>query len=57
MCFASGWTLIWAKQKYIFICFADLDKPKPVTTVDKETTDRLIIFGRVLYWIHLNLDE
>jgi len=40
--------------------FTDLDKAELMVTLDKEdisTSDRLTIFGRVLYWIHPNLDE
>jgi len=48
------------KIKIYSVRFADLDKAELMATLDREdisTADRLTIFGRVLYWIHPNLDE
>jgi phage repressor protein C with HTH and peptisase S24 domain len=45
------------KIKIYSVRFADLDKVELVTTIDKDNSDRLTIFGRVLYWVHPNLDE
>jgi len=48
------------KIKIYSVRVADLEKAELMVTLDKEdisTADRLTIFGRVLYWIHPNLDE
>jgi transcriptional regulator with XRE-family HTH domain len=47
------------KIKIYSVRFADLDKAELMVTLDNEdisTVDRLIILGRVLYWIHPNLE-
>jgi SOS-response transcriptional repressor LexA len=49
-----------SKIKIFSVRFADLDKAELMMTLDSEdisTADRLTILGRVLYWIHPNLDE
>jgi SOS-response transcriptional repressor LexA len=48
------------KIKIYSVRFTDLDKAELMVTLDKEdisTADRLTIFGRVLYWLHSNLDD
>jgi SOS-response transcriptional repressor LexA len=48
------------KIKVYSVRFTDLDKAELMVTLDNEdtsTADRLTIFGRVLYWIHPNLDD
>jgi SOS-response transcriptional repressor LexA len=48
------------KIKIYSVRFADLDKAELMATLDSEdisTTERLTILGRVLYWIHPNLEE
>jgi SOS-response transcriptional repressor LexA len=48
------------KIKIYSVRFTDLDKAELMVTLDSEdtsTADRLTIFGRVLYWIHPNLDD
>jgi SOS-response transcriptional repressor LexA len=45
------------KIKIYSVRFADLDKVELVATIGKDNSDRLTIFGRVLYWVHPNLDE
>jgi len=47
------------KTKIYSVRFADLDKAELVATLDNKdasTAERLMIFGRVLYWIHPNLE-
>jgi transcriptional regulator with XRE-family HTH domain len=49
-----------SKIKIYSVRFADLDQADLMVTLDSEdisTADRLTIFGRVLYWIHPNLDD
>jgi SOS-response transcriptional repressor LexA len=49
-----------SKIKIYSVRFTDLDKAELMVTLDSEdtsTADRLTIFGRVLYWIHPNLDD
>jgi phage repressor protein C with HTH and peptisase S24 domain len=48
------------KIKICSVRLIDLDKAELMVTLDKEdisTADRLTIFGRVLYWIHPNVDD
>jgi len=48
------------KVKIYSVRVVDLDKAELLETLDREditTADRLTILGRVLYWIHPNLDE
>jgi SOS-response transcriptional repressor LexA len=48
------------KIKIYSVRFIDLDKAELMVTLDKEdisTADRLTIFGRVLSWVHPNLDD
>jgi SOS-response transcriptional repressor LexA len=48
------------KIKIYSVRFVDLDKAELLVTLDTDDAsmlDRLTIFGRVLYWIHPNLDE
>jgi SOS-response transcriptional repressor LexA len=48
------------KIKIYSVRFTDLDKAELMVTLDSEdtsTADRLTIFGRVLYWVHPNLDD
>jgi len=48
------------KIKIYSVRVADLEKAELMLTLDSEdisTADRLTILGRVLYWIHPNLDE
>jgi SOS-response transcriptional repressor LexA len=48
------------KTKIYSVRFADLDKAELVATLDNKdmsTAERLTIFGRVLYWIHPNLED
>jgi phage repressor protein C with HTH and peptisase S24 domain len=48
------------KIKIYSVRFSDLDKAELMVTLDTEdisTADRLTIFGRVLYWVHPNLDD
>jgi SOS-response transcriptional repressor LexA len=49
-----------SKIKIYSVRFVDLDKADLVATLDKNdisTADRLTILGRVLYWIHPNIDD
>jgi len=48
------------KIKIYSVRVADLEKAELMVTLDSKdlsTSDRLTILGRVLYWIHPNLDE
>jgi transcriptional regulator with XRE-family HTH domain len=48
------------KIKIYSVRVTDLDKAELMRTLDTEdtsTADRLTIFGRVLYWVHSNLDD
>jgi SOS-response transcriptional repressor LexA len=48
------------KIKIYSVRFTDLDKAELMVTLDSKdtsTADRLTIFGRVLYWVHPNLDD
>jgi len=46
------------KIKIYSVRVADLEKAELMVTLNKkDLDDRLTIFGRVLYWIHPNLDE
>lgn len=47
------------KIKIYSVRFVDLDKAELITTLDTKdisTADRLTIFGRVLYWVHPNVE-
>jgi len=49
-----------AKIKIYSIRVADLEKAELMATLDRKdtsTADRLTVFGRVLYWIHPNLED
>jgi transcriptional regulator with XRE-family HTH domain len=51
---------ITKKIKIFSVRTADLEKAELLTTLDMEDTsvaDRLEIFGRVVYWVHSNLEE
>jgi hypothetical protein len=48
------------KIKIYSVRIIDLDKAELMVTLDSEdtsTADRFTIFGRVLYWVHPNLDD
>jgi len=45
------------KIKIYSVRFADLDKAELMATINCDDTDRLVIFGQVLYWIHPNKDD